>query len=99
MLALMAFFTIVTIIALIRHPQVTCRCFGVLSDAHFNRRGLIRSVALTLLALVVVATTPQQPLSDSPGSTALLCLAYAIFAIAVMQAAKAIAMFKERYQP
>lgn len=99
-LGLTLFFTAITTIALVRGFQVTCRCFGALSESQFNRRGLTKTLILTLIAFTIAyqGATSQQQFQEAPGSTALLVVAYAIFIIAVIQAAKTTAMFRERYQ-
>jgi hypothetical protein len=95
---LLASFSIVVIIALRRKLQVACRCFGTLSDSQFTGKGLLRSLFLTVLAGGVFwsgSTYPSQ-LHAPPGATILLVAGFLLFALAAMQAAKTIAVLKER---
>lgn len=97
-LVLLASFSIVVFIALRRKLHVVCRCFGTLSDSQFTGKGLLRSLFLTLLAGVVFWSENMYPLQlhVSPGATALLVAGFLLFALAAMQAAKTIAVLKER---
>ena len=97
-LVLLASFSIVVFIALRRKLHVVCRCFGTLSDSQFTGRGLLRSLFLTVLAGVVFWSGNTYPLqlNASPGATALLVAGFLLFALAAMQAAKTIAVIKER---
>src|SRR5215469_11388729 len=52
-LALMCGFSLLVIIALRRKLNVACRCFGALSESQFSRKGLLRSLMLTAIALAV----------------------------------------------
>ena len=97
-LVLLASFSIVVIIALRRKLQVACRCFGTLSDSQFTGKGLLRSLFLTVLAGGVFwswSTYPSQ-LHAPPGAIILLVAGFLLFALAAMQAAKTIAVLKER---
>ncbi len=97
-LVLLASFSIMVIIALRRKLHVVCRCFGTLSDSQFTGKGLLRSLFLTVLAGVVFwsgNTFPLQ-LNALPGTTVLLVAGFLLFALAAMQAAKTIAVLKER---
>lgn len=97
-LLLMGVFSLVVLIALRKTPHVTCRCFGALSDLQFSWKGLARSIFLMVLAAVVVweekRYVPPAEMLLGPG--VLLIVGYIIFAVGVAQAAKTIAMLKER---
>lgn len=97
-LVLMSSFSIVVIVALRKKLQVTCRCFGALSDSQFSSKGLLRSVGLTAAALAVMwgdrAVSLQQ--NASPGMIALLIVGFLLFALASMQAARTLAVLKRR---
>lgn len=97
-LVLMCSFSIVALVALRKAPQVTCRCFGALSDSQFSGRGLARSLLLTVLAVVVFwsGDTYALPLDRSPGIVVLLVAGYLLFAAVAAQAAATIAAVKER---
>lgn len=98
-LLLMAGFMLIVIIALRKAPYATCRCFGALSDSQFSVRGLVRSVLLTVGALIVFwwgQTTPSMQLNALSGSMLLLILGYLMFALGVAQAATVTAVVKAR---
>jgi len=98
LLALLTFFSAVVIRAVITTPNVTCRCFGALSNSQFSGRGLVRSLLLTFLAAVVEWNDiVNQPRFDGPPiAIILLILGYLIFAAAAAEAAKTLALIKER---
>jgi uncharacterized membrane protein YphA (DoxX/SURF4 family) len=95
---LMGSFSIAVIVALRRKLHVTCRCFGTLSDSQFTGKGLVRSLVLTVLAGVVFWSGNRYPpqLNMSPGAIILLVAGFLLFAAAAAQAAKTIAILKER---
>ena len=97
-LVLMCSFSLVVLVALRKAPHVACRCFGALSDSQFSGKGLVRSLLLTILAIVAFwsgnAYTPQ--LEGSPSTIVLLVAGYLLFAVAAAQAARTIATLKER---
>ena len=97
-LVLYCSFTLVVIIALSRRVNVACRCFGMLSDSQFSSKGLIRSVLLTLLALVVFlgGRTYSLQFDGPPIAILLLVAGFLLFGLAAWQAAKSIAVIKER---
>jgi hypothetical protein len=96
----MSCFTIVTLFAMRTATPVTCRCFGALSDVQFNRTGLLRSIVLTIMALLVFVSGLLAPGSQQPAVSFVtggaLVVAYAIFALATVQAARVVAEIKER---
>ncbi len=99
-LLLMSIFTLTVIVALFKAPHVTCRCFGALSDSQFNRRGLLRSVLLTMVAGIVFLWSGD--VTSIPLNTVIevmlpLLVGYVIFALGVAQAATVIALFKVRF--
>lgn len=97
-LVLMCGFSLVVIVALARKVHVTCRCFGILSDSQFSSKGLARSLFLTLLAVAIFWSgnvySPQ--FNGPPGVILLLVAGFLLFAVAAAQAAKSIAVLKER---
>lgn len=97
-LVLMCGFSLVVIVALRRRVRVACRCFGTLSDSQFSGRGLVRSLVLTLLAVVVLWGGGAYTLGFSASLPALLLLVagYLLFGLAAAQAARSIAVLKER---
>lgn len=98
-LVLMVVFMLITLVALIRKPNLKCRCFGALSDSQFSGKGLIRIVFLVAAAAVVVLGGPSTILLVDEGSilmVGLLMVCYGFFAIGSVQAAKTIAAVKER---
>lgn len=97
-LALMCSFSIVVAIALRKKPHVTCRCFGALSDSQFSPKGLVRNLLLTVLAAAVFWSgyTVEPSLNMPSGAIVLLAAGYLLFALAAAQAAKSIAILKER---
>jgi hypothetical protein len=85
-------------VALRRAPNVTCRCFGALSDSQFSAQGLLRSLILTAVAAVVFwggRTYSTAPVT-APGVVLLLVAGYATFGVLVFQAAKTVAEVKAR---
>ncbi|HEV7235391.1 MAG TPA: MauE/DoxX family redox-associated membrane protein [Ktedonobacteraceae bacterium] len=97
-LVLMGSFSIVVVIALSMKLNVACRCFGTLSDSQFSPKGLVRSLLLTILAGVVFwAGNTYEPALNLPlGAVVPLVAGYLLFALAAAQAAKTIAILKER---
>ncbi len=97
-LVLLCGFSLVVLVALRKAPQVTCRCFGALSDSQFSGKGLIRSLLLTVLAIVAFwsGNTYAPQLDKSPSTIVLLVAGYLLFAAAAAQAAATIAIVKER---
>lgn len=97
-LILMCGFNALVLVALRKAPHVACRCFGALSDSQFSVKGLIRSLFLTLLAIMVFwsGITGTLQLNGSLASIVLLVAGYLLFAIAAAQAARTIATIKER---
>lgn len=97
MLALLGIFSVVVVVALSRRLNVACRCFGTLSDSQFSRRGLLRSVLLTLGAAVVFVgeQTGFARVSGGSGLNLLLVAGFLLFALAAAQAAKTLAILKE----
>lgn len=97
-LVLMGGFSIVVLVALRRKLQVACRCFGTLSDSQFSGKGLARSLLLTVLAVIVFwgGNTYAPQFNAFPGVIILLDAGFLLFALAAAQAAKTIAILKER---
>ncbi len=91
-------FSVVVAVALRRAPEVTCRCFGALSDSQFSVKGLMRSLLLTAAAIVVWwgGRGYDAQLVAAPGMVLLLVAGYALFAVAAAQAAKTLAQIKAR---
>ncbi|HEX7737172.1 MAG TPA: MauE/DoxX family redox-associated membrane protein [Ktedonobacteraceae bacterium] len=98
MLVLMCGFSLVVVVALSRRLNVTCRCFGTLSDSQFSGRGLLRSLLLTLCAALVFVGE-QAGLArvngGGLGMNLLLVAGFLLFALAAAQAAKTLAILKE----
>ncbi len=90
--------SVVVIIALRKKLTVSCRCFGMLSDSQFSGKGLARSLLLTLLALAVFLGGMVYSLSFAapPFAVVLLVAGFLLFALVAAQAAKSIAVMKER---
>jgi len=101
LLALLSSFSIVVAVALRRKLQVSCRCFGTLSDSQFSGKGLVRSVFLTALAVVIFwsGNTYSPKFDGPPWAVMLLVIGFLLFALAAAQAAKTIAVLKERTVP
>lgn len=97
-LVLMCGFSLVVMVALRKKLHVACRCFGMLRESQFSARGLVRSLFLTLLAVVVFWGGRAYALQFSGSLLAILLLVagFLLFAIAAAQAAKTIALLKER---
>jgi hypothetical protein len=97
-LVLMIGFSAVVLVALHRTPNVSCRCFGALSDTQFSGRGLVRGLLLTALAVVVFwyGFTSPLPLMGPLTFRVLIFLGYLVFAVAAAQAAQTLATVKER---
>lgn len=97
-LLLMCGFSLVVMMALRRKIHVACRCFGALSGSQFSGKGLVRSVLLVLLALLVFlgGRAYSFQLSAPPVAVLLLVAGFLLFALAAGQAAKSIAVLKER---
>jgi uncharacterized membrane protein YphA (DoxX/SURF4 family) len=97
-LLLMCSFSFVVIVALRRKLNVACRCFGTLSESQFSSKGLARSVLLTVLAAAVFwgGKTYKPHFDMAPGAILLLVAGFLLFGITVAQAAKSIAILKER---
>lgn len=95
---LMAGLSIVVVIALRKKLNVSCRCFGMLSDSQFSGKGLVRSVLLTLLALLVFWGGIAYSLRfvAPPVAIVLLDAGFLLFGLTAGQAAKSIALIKER---
>jgi uncharacterized membrane protein YphA (DoxX/SURF4 family) len=95
---LMGSFSLVVLYALRRKLHIACRCFGTLSDSQFSDKGLTRSVLLTLLALVVLWGGKAYSLQFAAPPVALLLLVtgFLLFGLTAAQAAKSIAILKER---
>jgi hypothetical protein len=91
-------FTLVVIYALRRKVNVACRCFGMLSDSQFSSKGLARSLLLTLLAVIVLwgGRTYSLQFDGPPVAVLLLVAGFLLFGLAAAQAAKSIAVIKER---
>ena len=91
-------FSIVVIFALSRRLQVACRCFGMLSDSQFSGKGLVRSLFLTVLAAIIFWAWNAYSLRfDVPAYAVLLLIAgFLLFAAAAGQAARTLAIMKER---
>ena len=91
-------FTLVVIYALRRKVNVACRCFGMLSDSQFSSKGLARSLLLTLLAVIVFwgGRTYSLQFDGPPIAVLLLVAGFLLFGLAAAQAAKSIAVIKER---
>jgi len=100
-LVLLTSFTIVVIIALRRKLHVACRCFGTLSDSQFSGKGLARSLLLTVLAGVNFWSgyTYLPRFDGSAWAIILLVAGFLLFAVAAAQAAKTLALLKERTAP
>lgn len=94
---LMAGFSLVVLFALHKRLHVACRCFGMLSDSQFSSKGLIRSLLLTLLALLVFWGEIVYSLrfDASPALILLLATGFILFGLVAMQAAKTMAVIKE----
>jgi uncharacterized membrane protein YphA (DoxX/SURF4 family) len=97
-LALMCGLSLVVIFALRKKLNVSCRCFGMLSDSQFSGKGLARSLLLSLLALAVFWGGMVDSLRfDAPTfAVALLVAGFILFGLGAAQAAKSIAVIKER---
>lgn len=97
-LVLMCGFSLVVLFALRKKLNVACRCLGILSDSQFSGKGLARSLFLTLLAVVIFwsGNTYSPQFHGPPGAIILLVAGYLLFALAAAQAAKSIAVLKER---
>lgn len=88
-------FVSVTLLASRRLSEVTCRCFGSLTESRFDRRSVIRSLLLLVLAIVTVLGGLGRPLFDISAPWALLVFAgYMALATASSQASQAIAEWK-----
>lgn len=98
LLALTCSFSLVVIIALRKKINISCRCFGALSDSQFNGKGLARNLLLTVFALTTFlnGSASSSPFDGTLGTTILLVTGYLLFGIATTQAAKSLAMIKER---
>ena len=98
LLVLFISFSIVVIVALSRKLHVACRCFGTLSDSQFTGKGLARSLLLTVLAGVIFWSGMMYPLpfNGPPWAIILLVIGFLLFALVAAQAAKTIAVLKER---
>lgn len=96
-LVLMGGFSLVVLFALRKRLHIACRCFGMLSDSQFSRKGLARSLLLTLLAAMVLWGERAYSLrfDASPVAILLLAAGFLLFGLAAGQAAKAMAMIKE----
>lgn len=97
-LVLMSSFSLVVAAALRRHLVVSCRCFGALSDSQFSGKGLARSLFLTFLALIVLLSGSiySSQYTVPLGGVVLLMIGYLFFAVIAAQAAKTMAVLKER---
>ncbi len=76
---LLAAFSLVLVVALVRHEQVDCGCFGTSTQQQISGTSLVRNVLLAALALAVVLSGRGRPLIDmgallSGVGTALLLL-------------------------
>jgi uncharacterized membrane protein YphA (DoxX/SURF4 family) len=97
-LLLMLIFSGAVIFALRKAPNSECRCFGALSKARFSHRLFLRSIMLTLMALVVLFSrlmwlhVEVVPL----WLTVLLIAEYGMLAIVTMHAVRVIDKIKER---
>lgn len=91
-------FSAAVVVALSRHLQVTCRCFGALSESQFSRRGLARSLALMALAAILVwqSHAADQLLVSAVGFRLIVVGGYGILALATLQAAKTMELARER---
>jgi uncharacterized membrane protein YphA (DoxX/SURF4 family) len=95
-LVLMAGFSLVVLFALRKRLHVACRCFGMLSDSQFSKKGLARSLLLTLLAAMVLWGERVYSLrfDASPVAILLLVAGFLLFGLAAGQAAKTMAVIK-----
>ncbi|SRR6266566_3689828 len=98
LLVLMCSFSLIVMIALQKKVNISCRCFGALSDSQFNGKGLVRNLLLTVLALIVFlsGSASSSQIGGALGTTMLLVAGYLVFGIATTQAAKSLAAIKER---
>jgi uncharacterized membrane protein YphA (DoxX/SURF4 family) len=98
LLGLMCCFSIIVIFALYKALHTRCRCFGALSNSQFSKRGLVRNMVFTAIALFVfVSSLYFQPFQTygSLWMRLLLITGYALFAFGVAQAAKTGYQIKE----
>ncbi len=95
---LMGSFSLVVLYALRRRLHVACRCFGTLSDSQFSGKGLTRSLLLTLLAIVVFwgGNVYSLQFDAPPIAILLLVVGFLLFGLTAAQAARSIAVLKER---
>jgi len=95
---LMGSFSLVVLYALRRKLHVACRCFGTLSDSQFSGKGLTRSILLTLLAIIVLGGGRAYSLQfvAPPVAILLLVSGFLLFGLTAAQAARSIAVLKER---
>lgn len=97
MLLLMLMFNSVIIFALHKAPHTMCRCFGALSNTRFNRPLLVRSVILTILALIVLLWSAIYPFEGiSLWLILILISEYCLIAIVATHAVRVVETIKER---
>jgi len=97
-LGLMAGFAAVTVYAVRTRPGLRCRCFGALTESRFGPYALVRTLALVVLAAVVVAADGRVDLPSAPGGTgaAFTLAGGALFALACAQAARTLDLVQRR---
>jgi uncharacterized membrane protein YphA (DoxX/SURF4 family) len=83
-LALMAAFSIVIGFAALRVPNTACRCFGALSDSRFGYKLLLRSLGLTLIALLVSQFSMTSPRAYAASWWVIVILVTEYLALAVI---------------
>jgi hypothetical protein len=96
---LMWSFTGVVLFALQRSDPVQCRCFGALNDRQFTRWTLLRSLGLSIgatLLFIADQTTARLEPNGSIGNFLLVIFGSVILGLAAAQAARTIALVKER---
>ncbi|HET8851681.1 MAG TPA: MauE/DoxX family redox-associated membrane protein [Ktedonobacteraceae bacterium] len=88
----------VTLYAIRRAPDTTCRCFGALSDTPFNQKTLLRNAVLTALAVIALVSSEFPVVSSgaSPWLVAVVLAGYLVVALAAVHAARVVQSMRER---
>ncbi len=87
-LVLMLLFSCVSVVAVLRSPDLSCRCFGSLTASRFNGIAVIRSLSLSAMAAVVLwgFRATREVASSGAGTTLLTIFAALVFAVICFQA-------------